>query len=262
MSQASGNTPLELARSAWAGRDIFGAKWFIDQALALGGDVEHMARVHLTAGVIQREYGDLAVAESHLTRLIDESHLYPQSWPVLEGFCHYNLGLTYRQRRQYLESVRHYRIAVGAFQRESMTRFLTMTWQNLAWVLCLMEDAPGALEALEEAQQTLDRTDRELYWQQRIGHAHCALVDDDAKAVLSQTEAIITGEGAHVDVLSQAMWLRGRALLALGRVDEAADVANRGLLWATQTKDTRCVLDISDLLRRVREHTVQRATGA
>lgn len=247
MSKCEGEAPLQRARSAWQSRDLVAAKQFIEEAFAAGPEGEELAHTRLTAGVVYREFGDTHLALEYLTTLIHEWHRYPGARKLLEGYALYNLALVHYQRRDYYNAIACNRWAAIEFQSENMHQHLRRALQNLAWSLCCLGNAEGAAAALEQAEDYLE--DEEGHWQHRIGRVFVAFVEGGFRETIELARDIIRAEQAAPDVLCHALWLMGLAFVALGNHDEAVQIADKAIIYALQTHDTRCLSDAQSLKR-------------
>lgn len=246
---------ITAARQAWSDRDLWKAKGKLEAAFDLEPQGEWLARARLLAGVVARELGDTHMALTYLHGLMSGWDMYPDSKPLMEGACLYNLALVRMQRREPHEAIRLYEQAEAAFRAQGMDDYLRQALQNRAWALCGLGDAEGAREALAEAEPVAKS--QEAKWQQEVGWAYLALVDGDLDSVLELGRSIPPEAPALIQ--AQVSWLAGRAFFRMGDLVAAERFADLAIQWGQESKDTRRINDGTELLRECRQ---QRTQGA
>lgn len=241
------------ARCARGRGDLFGARWALGEAEEARPEGQVLGQVRFTYGLVLREIGEYNTAIEYLSACIRGLGHYAELAPVMEGPAYYNLGLALRQTRRYDEALSAYQEAAARFRGESMHTYLCMTLQNLAWVACLVGNAPAAQSALAEAEPLCNS--EVLRTHQSLGQAFVASLGDlpDRERAMALCESFIRAEHTPNQVRSHAYWLAGKVALSLDKLDLAESLARSALDWGARSgNDNRCLHDAADLLREVR----------
>lgn len=248
------------ARCARALGDLPGARRAIMQAIALNPTGALLGQTLFTCGIILRESGENGTAAERFREALARMEEYPNLRPVMDGPTYYNLGLTLRSLGDMAGALDCYRRAADIQRREDLREQLRMTLQNIAWLLCILGDATGAREALDEAEPLI--ANPQGRWQQQLGMAFLVAVEGDRERALHACEAITNSpESVPLDVRSHAYWLAGRIALEIGQYPLALQLGQAALDWGqqAQTVDMRCWQDASKLLREIRQRQMQGA---
>lgn len=196
-----------------------------------------MARAE--SGIAWLTAGDLAGALDALHAYLLDHHRYDKA-KVYLGHVQYNLGLTYRRRRDYESAVRHYVAAVEWFTEKGYTLQAAETHQNLAWLYCLTGNIEEAERELELAESFSDVCRPDFKVEQLVCRALVlksqGLIGDAMKMV---EEVLQPGRpGASDSHRGYAAWITGTIALALRQFDKAIFFADLAINYAMQVRDT------------------------
>jgi tetratricopeptide (TPR) repeat protein len=238
------------SHAAFGLRDLDHARRLAEEALAgwnetMPGDLLGRIRFHL--GMVTREIGDTAAALAQFEAFLAEVHgRYPELMAA-EGKAHFYMALAYRQRGDLEPAVAAYQRAAVAFQQAKQPRLLAKTFQNLAWVFCLLRRPEEARECLTTAAGAMDPADQA---HQTVGEAFLAVVDGEpgqARTLCDSLSAVqlTAEEGAEV------AWVAASAALAAGDRAGAARLAVIAQRNATEARDARLISDASNLRLRI-----------
>ena len=243
ISQSAAGSVVFEARQSWQAGHHAVARRQLERALELEPQGADRVQALMGLGLVCREIGELRTAEEHLLGALAEVAESPTLAPVMLGAIHFNLGLLYRHKHDYALSENHYRQAIEQFISERMDNLRVQAAQNLAWVLCL---AGRVLDAVDELNAVNDLCSGDLAWHQRLGFAFTVYADGAHVEALELCQDI-TDSIAPANVRAQALWIAGRASLALGHITAAVDLAHQALFHA-QGHDHRIAQDVSRLL--------------
>jgi tetratricopeptide (TPR) repeat protein len=249
-------THVRAARQHHGAGELHAARVEIERARQLNPTGRDLVNVLITAGIVNREIGDIAAAIEDLQRCIGLLPDYPNLAAVMLGPAWYNLGLALRQARRLQESIDAYGVAIGMFRADGLDNYLRMALQNRAWAFCVAGNAQSAGADLAESAPLC--TTPGALAEQRIGEAfYLSLTGGDAEAVRICAE-LAEDVSAPADVASHALWLAGRLALASGAMENAQLLANQAVERATRCGgENRCLADAGDLLNQVRQQKMR-----
>lgn len=240
------------AKAAQYRGDLFGARWAVERAVEGCPVGEVQGQVRFAQGYIYMMLGEVRGAVEQFRAFLADGQEYPATYGVAAGHAWYNLGLSLRQAKESVEALDCYLRACDMHRANNLRQSLREALQNVAWTACLLGRVEMAREALDEASGILESDTAR--WMQRLGEAFLSATTGDSKDALDQCQSIL---GDYTDAPTQARghacWVAGRVALSLGMVEQAEDLAKRGVVFGSQISgDSRCLRDCADLLREVR----------
>lgn len=151
-----------------------------------------------------------------------------------------NYGLRLREAGRISESITAYQLAINGLRDGSDNPVLLTSLQNVAWALCLADDAVAAEAALNEAEALLS-TDSDRANQQ-IGRAFVAVMCDNHDAAMAICHRLMASQGTPLEIQAQCYWLMGQIFMQQGMLAAAAECVRHGLTLAADA-DARMTAD-------------------
>lgn len=238
--------------------DPFGALKALEMAIphalkAKDWDCLGMARAEL--GVAWLHVGDTANALEYLQAYLLDLEKYDRA-KGFYGDVHYNLGLTYRRRRDPERALYHYREAVEWLTFRGYVLQAGETHQNIAWLHCLEGDTEAAEAELALAETFADVCGPTFKVEQLVCRALLHWVRRDIKAALELSREILHPRRQVCTDLQKAhaCWIAGTAAAAVWNLPDAQFFAEQAAKYAIKAKDTSamnqaCALK-ADIARR------------
>lgn len=143
----------------------------------------------------------------------------------MEGRAHYNLGLLYRQRKEYGLAVAAYRQALYCFVEKGEVRNAADCHQNMAWMLLVQGKADEARIHIDLAGGFLEKLPDDFRTEQLIVLALYHTVMAEPKTAREYLSPILEGRVVASEAhLGSARWVEAKLLAAEGSHDRAKAV--------------------------------------
>lgn len=223
------------------------------------GDWDTVGRIQMDLGGVYLVLGNRAEARRHLEEFLLHLPRYTDA-AKFEAKAHYNLGLLYRQDRQYGLAVAAYKQALQCFLEIKEIRDAADTHQNIAWLL-LLQGKPEEARIHINHGSSYQNAPEDFATEQLILHGflHCLLGDaSTAMGYLTPVlEERVMVSGAHK---ASARWVAAQVLLQLRQIDEARRWVQEALSIALTAKEGHLVGLCVDLEARIRSQLAEKAT--
>jgi tetratricopeptide (TPR) repeat protein len=166
----------------------------------------------------------------------------------LEGFVHYNLGLLYRQQREYSLAIAAYRQALICFDQRGLVRDTADCHQNIAWLFLVQKKPEEArihidLAAALQEEQPDDFAAEQLtlwgFYRSELGEFQTAA--QYLRPVLEGLQA------ATDEKKASAWWVEARILLAQEQRAGAQEALERAKAYAVTAKAAHLINLCTDM---------------
>jgi tetratricopeptide (TPR) repeat protein len=136
--------------------------------------------------------GDTATARAQFEAYLMGLSTYSDA-RRMEGKAHYNLGLLYRQQKQYDLAVAAYRQALNCFVQRGATRDAADAHQNIAWLLLVRNRPDDARIHIDLAAGFQDRLPEDFRTEQLILLGYYYEARGELRTAAGYLEPILTG---------------------------------------------------------------------
>lgn len=217
------------------------------------GDWDNAGYIQLDLGGAYLVLGNRKDARQYLEAYLMHLPSYTDA-RHFEGRAHFNLGLLYRQDKQYLLSIAAYKQALRCFLDRQALRDAADTHQNIAWLHLLLGNAKEARPHIQAAAD-FNEAPEDFATEQLIlqGLLHCVL-GDLTTSVEYLTPVLDDKVSVAESHRSSARWVAAQVRLQQGDRDEAKRLVQEALSIAISAKETHLVglcLDLEDRIRAV-----------
>lgn len=174
----------------------------------------------------------------------------------LEGHTHYNLGLFYRQRRDYDSALAAYMQALHCYLQQGDDKSAGHTHQNMAWLLLLLRRVEEARVQITRAAGFLSRLSDDYHREQLILLGYFHLVLGDYAGSLGYLEPLLD-EGAKVSRRHRATakWALAELYAEQGHLDLARRSLREALCLAMEAKEMHLVSLCGETEAKIRGKT-------
>ncbi|MFZ5823459.1 MAG: tetratricopeptide repeat protein [Bacillota bacterium] len=224
------------------------------------GDWDTVGCIQIDLGGVYMVLRNRSEARRHLEEYLMHLPRYTEAGRF-EGRAHYNLGLLYRQEKQYPLAVAAYKQALRCFLDRQAIRDVADTHQNIAWLLLVLGKAEEARTHINYGSSYHDAPE-DFATEQLIlqGFLHCVLGDvSTAMGYLTPVleERVTVSEGNK----ASARWVAAQVLLQQKQLDPARRWVQEALAIALAAKETHLVGLCVDLETKIRSELAEEATN-
>lgn len=160
----------------------------------------------------------------------------------LEGMTHYNLGLLYRQQRDYSLALAAYSQALHCFQRQGEHRNAGDTHQNIAWLLLLEQRSEEAREHIILAAAYSDKLPEDYHTEQLVLFGFFHLVLGDYAASMGYLNPVLENSvKVFPSHKAAATWVLAQLQAEQGQTELARRTLQEALTLAMATRETHLV---------------------
>lgn len=171
----------------------------------------------------------------------------------LEGKAHYNLGLLYRERKDYPLAVAAYRQALNCFVQRGETRNTAVCHQNIAWLLLIQGKADDAKVHVDLAAGFQDGLPPDFLTEQLVLSAFYHQVIGEFKPAMEYLSPILESRVVATDQHgASAKWVQAQLFADQGERDDARGALREALDFALSAKAAHLVshADLSDKFKQ------------
>lgn len=258
----SGSTLVQAYRGAALAnfylQDVFAAAKLGEKAVELAGslgDWELIGKTRSDLGTIYSKLGDSHLAREYLLSFLVDLDRYPDLRRS-EAAVHHNLGLVYRQRKEYENSLTSHHMAATLFERQGDHRLKVDAIRGVIWCLLTMGDPVAAWPYIEQVSAYVrDHQDEMLSASLLTDLAqYYRLIGDIKTSMDFCEEALVPGRpGVDDHILATASVIAGENALDVGQRREAGMFAGFALDYALKAKHPLLMNRASSLRRRIHE---------
>jgi|GEM_PF-3532726 len=155
----------------------------------------------------------------------------------LEGFVHYNLGLLYRQQREYALAVAAYRQAVHCFNDRGLVRDTADCHQNIAWLFLVQKKPNEARIHIDLAAALQEEQPDDFAAEQLTLWAYYRNELRDNHTAAQYLQPILDGLQPSTDEKkASAWWVAAKIRLDQGQREGAKEAVEQARVYALAAK--------------------------
>lgn len=222
-------------------QDVFAAIKLGERALESAGNLgswEFIGKARYDLGEFHLTLGDYHKAYDYLMQFLTDLNHYP-ALSTLEGWAQHKLGLVFRHRRQYADSLTYHHLAASLHKRNGELRTAMEALRGIIWVHLNMGEPDQAWPYIQEITAYLQEHNDEglaasllndtAYYYQQVGNLKASM---DFCA-----EAMAPGRpGVDDHILATACVIAGENAFNLERREEAHMFTNLAQEYALRAK--------------------------
>lgn len=171
-----------------------------------------------------------------------------------EGKAHYNLGLLYRQHKNYDLAIAAYRQALHCFVERGETRDAGDCHQNIAWLHLVRRDPDAARIHIDLAATFLDHLPEDFRVEQLILMAFHHAVKEEFKPGLDYLQPILENRMGSSEVhLASARWVEAQIFAGQRRWEKAQASLDEAWRYALRTRSAHLINLCTDLREQIKK---------